>query len=186
VTVQGSLERRKGVEIKERFIVTVTHLQAAGDAKISGRGKLGLRATVGHGDTRIRFLSADDKTIFDITSRTGIDKATIRCETKQWPKTIFVRLHLSGLESFTVGSDNVTVEWSVSSTGKNAKRVSLRKDKKQTSLDEKSPYYTKVRIVGGNGRIPLKGGHFEIPLPAKLFEGNPREISLRWIDFYRN
>ena len=49
-----------------------------------------------------------------------------------------------------------------------------------------SPYYTEVRMVGGNGRIPLKDGHFEVPLPAKLFEGNPPEITLRWIDFYRN
>ena len=39
VLVQGSLERRKGVEIKERWIVTVTQLQAAGDAKVSGKAK---------------------------------------------------------------------------------------------------------------------------------------------------
>ena len=52
--------------------------------------------------------------------------------------------------------------------------------------EEKSPYYTQFRIVGGNGTIPLKDGHFEVPLPAKLFEGNPPEITLRWIDFYRN
>jgi hypothetical protein len=74
----------------------------------------------------------------------------------------------------------------VSSTGKNAKRVSLRKGRDEVALDDKSPYHTTVRIVGGNGKIPLKGGYFEVPLPAKLFEGNPEEITLRWIDFYRN
>jgi hypothetical protein len=53
-------------------------------------------------------------------------------------------------------------------------------------LDQEIPYHTEVRIVGGNGKIPLKGGYFEVPLPAKLFERNPKEITLRWIDFYRN
>ena len=54
------------------------------------------------------------------------------------------------------------------------------------ALDDKSPYRTTVRIVGSNGKIPLKDGYFEVPLPAKLFERNPEEITLRWIDFYRN
>ena len=31
----------------------------------------------------------------------------------------------------------------------------------------------------------LKNGYFEVPLPAKLFEGNPDQVTLRWIDFYR-
>ena len=106
-------------------------------------------------------------------------------ESENWPKSILVRLHLSGLESFKAGNRDVAVEWSVSSTGKNAKRVSLRKGRDELALDEKSPYHTTVRIVGGNGKIPLKEGHFEVPLPAKLFERNPEEITLRWIDFYR-
>ena len=36
VIVQGSLERRRGIEIKERWIVTVTGLQAVGDAGVGG------------------------------------------------------------------------------------------------------------------------------------------------------
>ena len=74
----------------------------------------------------------------------------------------------------------------MSSTGDNASRVSLRTGKEETAIDEKDPYYTEVRIVGGIGKIPLKNGYFEVPLPARLFEGNPQEISLRWIDFHRN
>jgi hypothetical protein len=73
-----------------------------------------------------------------------------------------------------------------SSTGDHATRTSLVSGKRVAALDDKSPYYTEVRIVGGHGKIPLKDGYFEVPLPAKLFEGNPEEIRLRWIDFYRN
>lgn len=148
--------------------------------------KPAFHATVGRANTRIRFLSEGEKTIFDISCKFGIDKATIRRESDEWPKVILVRLRMSGLESFTVDNDKAVVEWSVSSTGKNTKRVSLRRGREEASLDEKSPYHTHVRIVGGNGTIPLKGGYFEVPLPAKLFEDNPKQVVLRWIDFYRN
>jgi hypothetical protein len=180
VIVQGSLERRRGVEIKERWIVTVTGLPVSVD------GESGFHATVGRNDTRIRFVSEGDKTVFDINSKFGIDTTTISRMSDEWPKSILVRLHLGGLESFKVGSGNVAVEWSVSSTGDHATRISQVSGKRVAVLDLKSPYYTKVRIVGGNGKIPLKDGYFEVPLPAKLFEGNPEEITLRWIDFYRN
>ena len=33
--------------------------------------------------------------------------------------------------------------------------------------------------------IPLKGGYFELPLPRALFEGNPKSITVSWIDYYR-
>jgi len=135
-----------------------------------------IEAKVGRDDSRISFTKEDDKTIIDIASEFGIEKVTIRQNSEQWPKAILVRLHLSGLESFKAGNKEIAVEWSVSSTGKNSSRVSLRQGKEDFALGEESPYRTKVRIVGGNGKIPLKQGYFEVPLPPKLFEGNPEEI----------
>lgn len=143
-------------------------------------------AKVGREGSKVCFLPDGDQTIIEITSEFGIDEATIRRKLDAWPKSIFVRLHLSGLESFKAGGDDVAVEWSVSSTGDNSSRVSLRRGKEELALDEKSPYHTNVRIVGGNGKIPLKDGYFEVPLPAKLFEGIPEELTFQWIDFYRN
>jgi hypothetical protein len=143
-------------------------------------------AKVGREGSNVRFLPDGDQTIIEITSEFGIDKATIRRKLDAWPKPIFVRLHLSGLESFKAGGDDVAVEWSASSTGDNSSRVSLQRGKEELALDEKSPYHTNVRIVGGNGKIPLKDGYFELPLPAMLFEGNPKELTFQWIDFYRN
>lgn len=98
---------------------------------------------------------------------------------------MLVRLHLSGLELFNVSNGEFSVDWSVSSTGDNSPRVFLRNGVDETPLDTKSPHHTEARIVGGNGKIPLKDGYFEVPLPAKLFEKNPDEITLEWIDFYR-
>src|SRR5687767_9810156 len=79
--------------------------------------KPGFLATAGRTDTRIKFLSNADTTTIDITSPTGIDKATINRESDEWPKTILVRLHLGGLESFKAGGKGFSIQWSVSSTG---------------------------------------------------------------------
>ena len=154
--------------------------------KAPGGEKADLDSNVGRVDSRVQLLNEGDNVIVDITSKFGIDNATIKRKSNEWPKSILVRLHLGGLESFKAGGEDVAVEWSVSSTGEHAKRVSLRKGREDLALDERSPYHTTVGIVGGNGKLPLKDGYFEVPLPAKLFEGNPKEITLRWIDFYRN
>ena len=70
-------------------------------------------------------------------------------------------------------------------------KVRLWKDGKEDApLDEKSPLWMDVRIVVGDGKpakeLPLKDGYFEVVLPKAFFEGNPKSITLNWIDFYRN
>jgi len=145
-----------------------------------------IEANAGREDSQIRFSKEDDKTIIDITSQFGIDRATIKRTADEWPKSMMLRLHLSGLESFKASSGNVAVEWSVSSTGDHVTRTSLMSGKRVAAIQKGSPYFTTVSIVGGNGKIPLKDGYFEVLMPTKLFEGNPEEITLHWIDFYRN
>lgn len=145
-----------------------------------------LEVAAGRDTSQIALLARDGTAIVDISGKPGIDKATLRRTRDAWPKAIRVRLHLAGLESFRVRSEYTTVEWSVSSTADGAQAVSLHQESQETTLDRTSPYFTHVDIVGGNGKIPLKGGYFEIPLPAKLFEDFPEEITLQWIDFYRN
>lgn len=145
-----------------------------------------LTAEAGRAGSRVRFLAQGGQTIIDVTSESGIGEATIRRNRKDWPESILVRLHLSGLESFKVEVFDDAVQWSLSSTGDNATRVSLWEGRKESVLDQTSYFYSQVRIVGGNETIPLMGGYFEVPLSADLFEGNPAEITLQWIDFYRN
>lgn len=142
--------------------------------------------SVGREGSRVQFSAEGDTTIVDITSRFGIDQATIRRESPKWPGSILVRLHLKGLELFNVGNGELSVDWSVSSTGNHSSRVFLRSGGEETALDNKSPYHAPVRIIGGDRRIPLVDGYFEVPLPSRLFARNPVEIKLEWIDFYRN
>ena len=57
-------------------------------------------------------------------------------------------------------------------------------------LNTESPYWMPIRMIGSDGKqtksIPLKDGYFEVKLPKKFFEDNPKLITLNWIDFYRN
>lgn len=137
-------------------------------------------------DTRIEFSKAGATTVIDVTSKTGIDTAIIKRESPKWAASMLVRLRLSGLELFNVGNGELSVDWTVGSTGDHLSSVFLRSGIDEKKLDAASPYYSVARVVGGERKIPLTRGYFEVPLPPKLFERNPEEITLQWIDFYRN
>jgi hypothetical protein len=137
-------------------------------------------------DTRFRSMIEGDITVIDIRSDSGIDRATLTRRAQQWPKSMVVRLHLRGLESFKASAGKVTVEWSVSSSTGRAVAVSLRTTTGETMLDAKSPCFSKISIVGGTGKLPLRNGHFDVPLPPGLFRDNPASLTLSWVDFFRN
>jgi hypothetical protein len=166
--------------MKTRFFVLICLFGVAADEG----GEVELNATARRDDTRIRFLIEGNTTIIDIASGFGIDRAAIAREADHWPRSVVVRLHLRGLESFQATAEDVTVEWSVSAAGDRPARVTLRRGSEETPLDETSPYFTKASVVGGRGTA-RRDGYFEVPLPSQLFEANPKKVSLAWVDFYR-
>ncbi len=150
-----------------------------------------LKAQVRRKGSKIRFLTEAEQTIVDITSEFGIDEAKITRQSEQWPQSVVVRLHLQGLESFKAHSRSGAFEWSVASSGKQPSGPVVMQTLSYTASgteqpDEKSDSFRGLRIVSEKNQIPLTSGYFEVPLPRKLFQGNPEEITLRWIDFYRN
>jgi len=139
-------------------------------------------------DDTVEVRADKDKALFIVKSPSGISQAVSERQDGAWPKTIILRLHLKGLESFRASNGKVTLDAAVSSqTGK----VRLWKAGKENALlNEKSPFWTDIRIVGGDGKpareLPLKDGYVEVTLPRALFEENPKAITVGWIDFYRN
>jgi len=129
------------------------------------------------------------KTAFIVKSPFGISQAVIERTDEKWPESVVLRLHLKGLESFKALNGKVMLDAAVSSQGDN--KVRTWKDSKEDSpLDAKSPYWMEIRMVGSDTKpaktIPLKDGYFEMALPKAFFEENPKAITLKWIDFYRN
>jgi hypothetical protein len=128
--------------------------------------------------------------VFAVRSPFGISQAVIEREGEKWPDAVAMRLHLKGLESFRASNGKVTLDAAVSiQEGKKQVRV-WQGGKEDDPLDEKSPLWMDVRIVGGDGKpareLPLKDGYFEVALPRALLEGNPKSVTLNWIDFYRD
>jgi hypothetical protein len=141
-------------------------------------------------DDSVEVREEKAKIVFVIKSPVGISQAVIEREGEQWPDAVVLRLHVKGLERFRASNSKVTVDAAVSSQEGKLK-VRLWKDGKEDApLDQKSPFWTAIRMVGGDGKpakqLPLKDGHFEMALPRGLFEGNPKSITLNWIDFFRH
>lgn len=158
----------------------------ANDSYASAKFKI----TTKRKDDAVEVQVNKEKTLFIIKSRFGISQAVIERQEENWPKLVVLRLHLKGLENFRASNAKVTLDAAVSIQDGRAK-VRLWKDGKEDApLDEKSPFWTDVRIVGGDGKpakeLPLKDGYFEVAMPRVFFEGQPKSIMVNWIDFYRN
>ncbi|VTR91598.1 Putative secreted protein OS=Rhodopirellula europaea 6C GN=RE6C_04582 PE=4 SV=1 [Gemmata massiliana] len=139
-------------------------------------------------DDRVTAKTEKDRTLFDITSPTGISEVVIERTGDAWPETVVIRLHTSGLEQFRAKSEKLTLSGSVASHTDYG--VSLGVDKKKEDpADPKSAYFMDFKKIGKDGKpateIPLKGGYFEMRLPKPFFEGNPKSVTLTWIDFFR-
>jgi hypothetical protein len=147
------------------------------------------RVTTKRKDDTVEVQAEKDKTLFLIKSPFGISHAVIEREGEKWPNAVALRLHLEGLENFRASNGKVTLNAAVSVQDGKPKMRFWKDRNEDAPLDEQTPFWMDVRIVGGDGKsareLPLKDGYFEMPLPKALFEGNPKSITLNWIDFYR-
>jgi len=148
------------------------------------------KVTTKRKDDTVEVRAEKDRTMFIIKSPFGISQAVIEREGETWPDAVALRLHLKGLESFRATNGKVTLDAAVAIQEGKVKLRLWKDGKVDAPLDEKSPLWADIRIVGGDGKpakeLPLKEGYFEVALPKAFFEGNPKAITLNWIDFYRN
>ena len=140
-------------------------------------------------DDAVEVRAEKGRTVFSVKSPFGISQAAIERQGEKWPEAVVLRLHLKGLENFRASNGKVTLA-AAASLQDGKPKVRLWKDGKEDALlDEKSPFWMDIRILTGDGKpareLPLKNGYFEMSLPRAFFEGNPKAITLNWIDFYR-
>ena len=150
----------------------------------------GFKITTKRADDAVVVRSDQGRTVVTVKSPFGISQAVLERLGETWPEAVVLRLHLKGLSSFRASNGKVTVNAAVSiQEGKKQVRL-WQGGKEDAPLDEKSPLWLDVRTVGGDGKpakeLPLKGGYFEMTLPAAFFEANPPSITLNWIDSYRS
>jgi len=125
-----------------------------------------------HGGLRqIKATNANSSVVFDVTDKFGIGGGSIRLVAGQWPETVLIRLHLAGLEGFSVSAGN---------------KKMIRRDLNVRMLDAKGiplegRYLRKSTGPNTSKRIV---GYFEAKVPrANLMDAE--KINLNWVDFYR-
>ena len=174
--------------MKTAFVALVL-LVGAGCLAVAADEPPKFKITTKRKDDAVEVRAEKDRTVFSVKSPFGISQAVVERKGEKWPEAVVLRLHLKGLENFRASNGKVTLDAAVSvQDGK--PKVRLWKDGKEDApLDEKSPFWMDIRILTGEGKpakeLPLKDGYFEMALPRAFFEGNPKSITLNWIDFYR-
>ena len=175
--------------MKTAFVALVL-LVAAGNLAVAGEQPAKFKITTKKADDSVEVKADKDKAVFVVKSPSGISQAVIERDGEKWLDAVVLRLHLKGLESFRASNGKVTVDAAVSSQDGKLKVRIWKDGKEDAPLDEKSPFWMDIRMVGGDGKpakeLPVKDGYFEMALPKAFFEGNPKSITLNWIDFYRN
>src|SRR5262249_8082713 len=169
------------------LVVTLLPVLAWAD---DGAAPAKFKITTKRKDDTVEVQAEKDKTRFVIKSPFGISQAVIERDHEKWPDAVALRLHLQGLESFRASNGKVTLDAAVSIQEGKVKVRLWKGGKEDAPLDEKSPLWTDIRIVGADGKpakeLPLMDGYVEVALPRAFFEGSPKAITLNWIDFYRN
>ena len=145
------------------------------------------KITTKRDDDKIEVTERNDKAVIFVHSPVGISQAVIERSDEQWPDTVILRLHLKGLEGLKISKGKITLEAAVSSQDGT---VRLWEDGKEDSpFDSSSPYWTEIRLISKDEKpvkgVPSDDGYFEMQLPGALLEGNPKSITINWIDFYR-
>lgn len=124
-----------------------------------------------------------------IRSPFGISGAKVERTGERWPESVTLRLHLKGLERFSVKTGETAIEAAVASTDLTPRVRCWKAGAEESPLDPADPFRLDVRLLDARGQEVEElldvGGCFEIGLPKALFEKNPPSIELAWIDFYR-
>lgn len=164
-------------------LLTVGGFVFADDADAHKGKPIRFKITTRKKDDTVAVQANKEKTVFVVKSPSGISQVVIERLDESWPEAVVLRLHLKTLASFGATNGKVKVDAAVSSQdGKPKVYISQDADKDEN-------FWMEIRMVGGDGKpakeIPLKDGYFEIVPSRAFFEGNPKSISLSWIDCFR-
>jgi hypothetical protein len=172
---------------------------------ILARGEeLPIRITSARADDHANVSVEEGRTIVSMQSPFGISRARLERNGNHWPKIVTLRLHLTGLEHFSVTNGQTTLHVAVASQATSSQATSSQAassqatpqsvrlwlgDQEDLPLKRKNPYWMTVRRIGQDGKpvktLPWADGYFEMQLPKALLDDHAKSITLNWIDFYR-
>ena len=175
----------KTTQRMDEFLVSLGYIEGKSTTKETTT--LDIKAQKAADQVKVKI--ENDSATLDFLSQSGIGGATITLANGKWPRTVVLRLHLGGLESFAVSNGKVKLSGSVLSHSGNTTRLQMTEDGKEKKVEKDSPYWTEIRGFDSSGKsvpgLPGSGGYFEITVPKALLDSQPKSLDLGWIDFYR-
>jgi hypothetical protein len=139
----------------------------------------------GKADAQVTYQVSEDGVIVEVRSQSGIGNAQLFQIGGGVPTSLAIRVYLKGLEQLTFEYPGITIMVSVSTHDKSVSESVSVKGGVNQPIGPDSPYWIPVKIVAADTTIPLKDGYFEAQAPKDFFEAASRELTLRWVDFYR-
>lgn len=124
------------------------------------------------------------KTVFTITSPSGIGSATVTLTASKWPKEVVLRLRyakdrgFTRLEGFFVTTARMQVR-ELSGNGPHPDRAAFYLPDETGQVDRNAPPAGYLNIT-----VEPREGGLEITLPPNLFTGS-RKVEISWVDAYR-
>jgi hypothetical protein len=118
-----------------------------------------------------------------VTDQFVIGGGAINLVEGRWPKKVFIRLHLTGLEGFgvTVGGKTFSGSYHGENFPSGKNRLQTRMlDVKGNLL--KGRYLLKSTGPNASKRI---AGFYEAEVPQFALQNGAQKIDLSWVDFYR-
>ena len=123
-----------------------------------------------NGLRQIKATLGKDSVVLDVTDQLGIGGGSVRLMEGDWPKEIIVRVHLRGLEGFSVTAGEKTLR--------------APRDLKVRLLDNKGKRLPGRYLPTGPDAAKKIPGYFEVRLPTAELKAF-KKIDLSWVDFYR-
>ncbi len=167
--------------------VTASLLIGSLGSAASGDDTKTIKVSPRRADDAIAIGVEEGRTVVAVTSPFGISRAVIERTGVDWPEFIVLRLHLSGLERLRVSSGTIAISASAAADGSEV-RV-WKTNREDAPLDPTSPFWLVIRPHAGDWKpakgSPLKGRYFEVEISKAFFEGNPKSVTIEWIDFFR-
>ena len=123
----------------------------------------------------------------DITSPSGIGGAAIEVVSGPFPAAVIFRLHLKGLEQFTLTYGDVAVSAAVASDGSRVSQSVVQNGREQQITPE-SPYWMPVEVITAAAGTQATGSTekvFQLSAPPDFLGTQPPTFAIQWIDFFR-
>lgn len=132
-------------------------------------------------DARVAVVRAGAYTVVEIHSPSGIGRSWITLPETLPSGPVEFRLHLAGLEHFSLASGGTVITLSMAQSGRAPLITARAAGEPETPLTPDSPHWLEVYPPAPGRDDPV----YRVVAPPHLLDQRPQDLEISWVDFYR-